>query len=122
MYEKYDAFVIGSGGDGGEYTPQVGFGWSNGVALVLLNATSRSNISDDDDELSLRDRLYGGLTIVGVVLVTIGFLLGLATIVYVGTKLFYFVTDSASGKPSSRHNYNREASPSPTNSPFKEQL
>jgi len=36
MYEKYNAFEPGSTGGGGEYHPQVGFGWSNGVALVLL--------------------------------------------------------------------------------------
>jgi len=36
MYEKYDAFQPGQGGGGGEYHPQVGFGWTNGVALVLL--------------------------------------------------------------------------------------
>jgi len=38
MFEKYNAFQHGSGGGGGEYTPQVGFGWTNGVALVLLAA------------------------------------------------------------------------------------
>ena len=36
MPEKYDALEVGGGGGGGEYTPQVGFGWSNGVALTLL--------------------------------------------------------------------------------------
>ncbi|OLQ08415.1 Trehalase [Symbiodinium microadriaticum] len=36
MFEKYDAFHPGEGGGGGEYHPQTGFGWSNGVALVLL--------------------------------------------------------------------------------------
>eukprot|EP00435_Cladocopium_sp_Y103_P018213 s3515_g4.t1 len=36
MFEKYDAFRVGEGGGGGEYTPQTGFGWSNGVAMVLL--------------------------------------------------------------------------------------
>lgn len=36
MYEKYNVFHPGVGGGGGEYTPQVGFGWSNGVALSLL--------------------------------------------------------------------------------------
>ena len=36
MYEKYNAYEIGQGGGGGEYVPQVGFGWSNGVALKLL--------------------------------------------------------------------------------------
>ena len=35
-YEKYNALIPGQGGGGGEYTPQVGFGWSNGVALWML--------------------------------------------------------------------------------------
>jgi hypothetical protein len=39
MYEKYNAFTVGLGGGGGEYVPQVGFGWTNGVALVLLNSS-----------------------------------------------------------------------------------
>jgi hypothetical protein len=120
MFEKYNAFEMGSGGGGGEYTPQIGFGWSNGVALVMLNVTATPS-SHDDDEPSLKEKLYGGLTLVGVVFVTIGFLLGLAVIVYVGTKLFYFVTESASGKPAAGRQ-SLEASTSPTNSPFKRQL
>ena len=36
MHEKYSAVESGVGGGGGEYTPQVGFGWTNGVALALL--------------------------------------------------------------------------------------
>mmetsp|Transcript_56826 Transcript_56826/g.176228 ORF Transcript_56826/g.176228 Transcript_56826/m.176228 type:complete len:94 (-) Transcript_56826:606-887(-) len=36
MHEKYNAFRFGFGGSGGEYEPQVGFGWSNGVVLQLL--------------------------------------------------------------------------------------
>ena len=36
MFEKYDATTVGRGGGGGEYVPQVGFGWTNGVALQLL--------------------------------------------------------------------------------------
>ena len=37
MHEKYDADAAdGSRGNGGEYEPQVGFGWSNGVALKLM--------------------------------------------------------------------------------------
>jgi alpha,alpha-trehalase len=36
MFEKYSAVDHGYGGAGGEYAPQVGFGWSNGVALSLL--------------------------------------------------------------------------------------
>eukprot|EP00475_Leptophrys_vorax_P018973 TRINITY_DN2591_c0_g1_i1.p1 TRINITY_DN2591_c0_g1~~TRINITY_DN2591_c0_g1_i1.p1 ORF type:complete len:754 (-),score=180.98 TRINITY_DN2591_c0_g1_i1:30-2291(-) len=37
MHEKYDARVLGQAGDGGEYAPQKGFGWTNGVTLDLLN-------------------------------------------------------------------------------------
>ena len=37
MYEKYNADKSGEGGSGGEYTPQVGLGWTNGVALVFLD-------------------------------------------------------------------------------------
>mmetsp|Transcript_10664 Transcript_10664/g.23516 ORF Transcript_10664/g.23516 Transcript_10664/m.23516 type:complete len:578 (+) Transcript_10664:38-1771(+) len=37
MYEKYDTGHMGSGGGGGEYTPQTGFGWTNGVVLMLLD-------------------------------------------------------------------------------------
>jgi alpha,alpha-trehalase len=36
MYEKMDASRPGERGGGGEYTPQEGFGWSNGVVLWLL--------------------------------------------------------------------------------------
>jgi hypothetical protein len=46
MYEKYNAFEIGVGGGGGEYTPQVGFGWTNGVALVLLSEQGDEDTSD----------------------------------------------------------------------------
>lgn len=37
MFEKYDAFVPGENAAGGEYTPQTGFGWTNGVALDFLS-------------------------------------------------------------------------------------
>ncbi|KAF4317525.1 hypothetical protein JM18_007139 [Phytophthora kernoviae] len=36
MFEKYNAQQLGGVGNGGEYTPQFGFGWSNGVILTLL--------------------------------------------------------------------------------------
>ena len=36
MHEKYNVHHIGQSGDGGFYTPQKGFGWSNGVALSFL--------------------------------------------------------------------------------------
>jgi alpha,alpha-trehalase len=38
MHEKYDIRSAGGGvGGGGEYAPQVGFGWSNGVLLRFLS-------------------------------------------------------------------------------------
>ncbi|XP_066253985.1 trehalase-like [Euwallacea similis] len=36
MFEKYDALVPGQYGGGGEYEVQLGFGWSNGVALSFI--------------------------------------------------------------------------------------
>ena len=36
MFEKYNAFRKGESGGGGEYEPQAGFGWTNGVVLDFL--------------------------------------------------------------------------------------
>ncbi|KAE9451083.1 hypothetical protein C3L33_16996, partial [Rhododendron williamsianum] len=36
MHEKYDVEKCGEFGGGGEYNPQTGFGWSNGVVLAFL--------------------------------------------------------------------------------------
>jgi len=36
MHEKYDALKAGVVGRGGEYEPQTGFGWTNGVVLDFL--------------------------------------------------------------------------------------
>ncbi|KAJ1296552.1 hypothetical protein BS78_01G310000 [Paspalum vaginatum] len=36
MHEKYDVEACGKYGGGGEYKPQTGFGWSNGVVLSFL--------------------------------------------------------------------------------------
>ena len=37
MHEKYDYRGGGVAGRGGEYDPQVGFGWTNGAALALMD-------------------------------------------------------------------------------------
>jgi len=37
LVEKYDITSIGTGGGGGEYPLQDGFGWSNGVTLKMLD-------------------------------------------------------------------------------------
>ena len=42
MYEKYNAYEIGEGGDGGEYTPQIGFGWSNGMIHFTFSSMSHA--------------------------------------------------------------------------------
>merc|ERR1712228_528843 len=36
MHEKYNVLRVGESGNGGEYKPQKGFGWTNGVALSFL--------------------------------------------------------------------------------------
>ncbi|EEF43408.1 alpha,alpha-trehalase, putative [Ricinus communis] len=36
MHEKYNVEKCGESGGGGEYVPQTGFGWSNGVILAFL--------------------------------------------------------------------------------------
>ncbi|KAF9602497.1 hypothetical protein IFM89_028511 [Coptis chinensis] len=36
MHEKYDVESCGAVGGGGEYIPQTGFGWTNGVVLAFL--------------------------------------------------------------------------------------
>ena len=35
MFEKFSISDIDSAGRGGEYTVQAGFGWTNGVVLIL---------------------------------------------------------------------------------------
>jgi len=35
--EKYDVSTTGTGGGGGEYPLQDGFGWTNGVTLKMLD-------------------------------------------------------------------------------------
>eukprot|EP00468_Gymnochlora_sp_CCMP2014_P002186 CAMPEP_0167744440 /NCGR_PEP_ID=MMETSP0110_2-20121227/2594_1 /TAXON_ID=629695 /ORGANISM="Gymnochlora sp., Strain CCMP2014" /LENGTH=504 /DNA_ID=CAMNT_0007628965 /DNA_START=197 /DNA_END=1711 /DNA_ORIENTATION=- len=47
MYEKYNAEKCGQGGGGGEYNVQLGFGWSNGVVLRLLDLYPRLNVTKD---------------------------------------------------------------------------
>jgi alpha,alpha-trehalase len=37
IFEKYSALEFGKRGKGGEYEVQKGFGWTNGVCIVLLN-------------------------------------------------------------------------------------
>ncbi|RLN25868.1 hypothetical protein BBJ28_00000843 [Nothophytophthora sp. Chile5] len=54
MFEKYNAHQLGGVGDGGEYTPQFGFGWTNGVILTFLTKY-QDLLSDAVDIASLRE-------------------------------------------------------------------
>ena len=47
MHEKYDATHPGERGGGGEYTPQIGFGWTNGVVLWLLDRYANTPVIGD---------------------------------------------------------------------------
>lgn len=48
MFEKYDVEVPGAFGGGGEYTVQLGFGWSNGVVLEFLTKYGRTLTAKDE--------------------------------------------------------------------------
>ena len=53
---RYDAFRVGEGGGGGEYVPQTGFGWSNGVAMVL-----RLGVEGNGDAITMvKEEFHGG--------------------------------------------------------------
>merc|ERR1712098_52224 len=54
MHEKYDVFEPGKFGMGGEYSPQVGFGWTNGVALACLVRKQRVELEKDTDTVQAR--------------------------------------------------------------------
>jgi alpha,alpha-trehalase len=59
MHEKYDARVMGSKpGGGGEYAPQRGFGWTNGVVLFFLE-----KYAYDGDAASSRDFKLRGMAL-----------------------------------------------------------
>jgi alpha,alpha-trehalase len=45
---KYDATFPGGHGTGGEYVNQIGFGWTNGVILELLDKYSQLLTVEDD--------------------------------------------------------------------------
>lgn len=44
---QYNVLEKGTPGGGGEYNVQIGFGWSNGVVLEILNKYGQMNISAD---------------------------------------------------------------------------
>lgn len=48
MFEKYDSSKVGQYGGGGEYEVQKGFGWTNGVALKLIDKFYSKNTDADD--------------------------------------------------------------------------
>ncbi len=75
MYEKYNAYVVGQGGGGGEYKPQIGFGWTNGVALVLLEQVYGGGEEDEEEEGILKEMPWWAVLIL---VIGIGAVIGLA--------------------------------------------
>ncbi|XP_072963305.1 probable trehalase [Typha angustifolia] len=51
MHEKYNVEACGKIGGGGEYKPQTGFGWSNGVVLAFLEEFGWPHDRDIDCQL-----------------------------------------------------------------------
>lgn len=41
FYFQYNAVLLGQTGAGGEYTPQTGFGWSNGLLFQIFDHYGR---------------------------------------------------------------------------------
>lgn len=48
LFFKYDATFPGGHGTGGEYVNQIGFGWTNGVIMELLDKYSQLLTMEDD--------------------------------------------------------------------------
>lgn len=85
MYEKYDATVFGGGGGGGEYEVQLGFGWTNGVIMELLQKygerlTLKSRFEEDHPLVSAASAgPVAAISVAGTVLTAIlAFLVTLA--------------------------------------------
>ena len=58
LFFKYDATVPGGHGTGGEYVNQIGFGWTNGVILELLDKYSQLLTVEDDIFTTERGRRH----------------------------------------------------------------
>lgn len=50
MHEKYDATMFGAPGMGGEYESQMGFGWTNGLILDLMDRYSDQLVVEDEPD------------------------------------------------------------------------
>lgn len=44
---QYNAIAIGESGNGGNYVTQIGFGWTNGLNMILLHLYGNKVKSDD---------------------------------------------------------------------------
>jgi len=47
FYEKYDSDIIGTSGHGGEYEAEIGFGWTNGLILEMLDEYGLELVVDE---------------------------------------------------------------------------
>ncbi|ADM11130.1 alpha-alpha-trehalase precursor [Encephalitozoon intestinalis ATCC 50506] len=55
IFEKYSCEMVGSPGYKGEYTAQVGFGWTNGIAIHFLDRFSSEIVSPKSHEESYKE-------------------------------------------------------------------
>lgn len=81
FFVQYDATIAGGTGGGGEYEVQLGFGWSNGVIMDLLDMYgSEITAFDDFDVESNENTNASTVTISGVSSVVTGVLVLVASI------------------------------------------
>ena len=86
LFEKYSAVVNGASGDGGEYVPQTGFGWSAGVAAVFILADLQSSLPSVIQQCSSQNEVWmwscwpraAQIGIICAVVPTVAICLGLA--------------------------------------------
>eukprot|EP00039_Didymoeca_costata_P021646 m.345069 g.345069 ORF g.345069 m.345069 type:complete len:631 (-) comp25714_c0_seq1:117-2009(-) len=86
MYEKYNAYKMGSGGGGGEYVPQRGFGWTNGVALMFLKNTVKERNTTSVPSHTVRPKRITTTVLVSIIL---GGVVFLSLVVLASYKIFF---------------------------------
>jgi alpha,alpha-trehalase len=62
MFEKFSISDIDSAGRGGEYTVQAGFGWTNGVVLILASEYGNVLVAPQCPDILAQVSTMGGST------------------------------------------------------------
>ncbi|XP_035721598.1 trehalase-like isoform X3 [Vespa mandarinia] len=98
MFEKYDATVFGGYGGGGEYEVQLGFGWSNGLVMILLDKygstlTAVNKFTSDKVEYSSAPQQVvvstAGQVMTGILALIISLAAGFIGIVFFSSMVMY---------------------------------